>query len=99
MTYKIKFLEMALLELDDAKEYYEYQQKDLGLRFLLNVKKSVKLIEDHPKAWHPVTLRARRCLVKDFPYGIVYQIRENEIFIIAVANLHRKPNYWTDRVK
>lgn len=99
MAYNIKFLELALLELDDAKEYYEYQQKDLGLRFLHNVQKSVNLIKEYPTAWHPLTSRTRRCLVKDFPYGIVYQIRNNEILIIAVVNLHRKPNYWIDRLK
>jgi hypothetical protein len=31
---KIQFLELAQNELDDAFEYYEYQQEDLGYRFV-----------------------------------------------------------------
>jgi hypothetical protein len=30
--------------------------------------------------------------------GIIYQIREKEILVVAVANLHRKPDYWKDRI-
>ena len=33
MAYKIHFLDIAIQELDDAKEYYEYQQSDLGIKF------------------------------------------------------------------
>lgn len=99
MVYNVKFLEQALLELDDAKEYYEYQQSNLGIKFVSFVKKSVSLIKKYPFAWNPLSNEIRRCLVKGFPYGLIYQIRENEILIIAVANLHRKPNYWIDRIK
>jgi len=38
-------------------------------------------------------------MIKSFPYGIIYQAKEEEIVIVAVANLHRKPNYWIDRVE
>jgi len=46
-----------------------------------------------------MTQNSRRCLVKNFPYGIIYQEKENYILIIAIANLHRKPNYWINRTK
>ncbi len=98
MTYKTKFLEIASLELDDTKAYYDYQLEGLGKRFLNSVKKSIKLIEEHPQAWHPLTKRTRRCLIRNFPYGIVYQIKEDYILIIAIASLHRKPYYWKDRI-
>jgi len=36
--------------------------------------------------------------VKTFPYGVIYQEREDFILIVAIANLHRKPNYWAERL-
>lgn len=27
------------------------------------------------------------------------QIMDTDIFVIAVANLHRNPDYWKDRIK
>lgn len=29
-----------------------------------------------------------------FPYGVVYEADDAEVLIIAVANLHRRPDYW-----
>jgi len=42
---------------------------------------------------------SRRCLVYKFPYGVIYQYQEdkNEILIVAIAHLHRKPDYWYSR--
>ncbi len=28
--------------------------------------------------------------------GVIYQILKDKILIVAIANLHRKPNYWKD---
>ena len=93
------FLDIAAKELDDTFEYYEYQQKNLGLRFILEVENTIERIKYYPKAWHVLSENTRRCLVKNFPYGIIYQERDNDfILIIAVMNLHRQPNYWIDRI-
>jgi hypothetical protein len=34
-----------------------------------------------------------------FPYGIVYELSEIEIVLIAVAHLHREPEYWRSRLQ
>lgn len=95
----IRILDEATDELDDAFSYYEYTQENLGHSFISSFRESVALIKFYPNGWHPLSDKTRRCLVKKFPYGIIYQVREDEILIVAVANLHRKPNYWVDRVE
>ena len=95
----IEFLSIAQQELDDAITYYNYEQEGLGKRFLSEVVKALKRIEHFPQAWQLLTKNSHRCLINHFPYGIIYQIREEKILIIAVANLHRKPDYWPDRTK
>ncbi len=94
----VEFLEIAEDELHDTFEYYEYQQKDLGYRLVNEVYKSIELIKLFPEGWSKISKNTRRCLVKSFPYGIIYQIRGDKILVVAIANLHRKPNYWVDRV-
>jgi hypothetical protein len=39
-----------------------------------------------------------RCRVNRFPYGLVYEVSGEEIVIVAVMHLHRRPGYWRDRV-
>ena len=95
---KIIFLEIAQIELDDAIQYYNYEVPGLGDAFLNEVLNALDRIGEFPEAWHPCSKRTRRCQTRRFPYGIIYQIREEEILIVAVANLHRKPDYWADRI-
>ena len=79
-------------------EYYEAQKPGLGLELFEEVWAAIERIEQYPEAWQPVSPRTRRCQTNRFPYGVIYQIRENEILIVAVAHLHRKPSYWQNRI-
>lgn len=96
---KFEFLEIAQRELDDTFEYYEFLQKDLGYRFISEVKKSIERISFFPYTWQKITSDTRRCLVKGFPYGVIYKVYDKSIVVIAIANLHRKPDYWKDRLE
>jgi len=60
--------------------------------------KALDRLAKFPEAWHPCSKRTRRCQTHRFPYGIIYQIRKEEILIIAIANLDREPDYWEDRL-
>ena len=95
---KINFLKIAQVELDDAIKYYNFEVPGLGDAFLTEVLNALDRIGRFPEAWHPCSKRTRRCQTRRFPYGIIYQIREKEILIVAVANLHRRPDYWKDRL-
>ena len=95
---KIRFLEIAQFELDDAIEYFNYEAPGLGNEFLTEVLNALDRIGKFPEAWHPCSKRTRRCQTRRFPYGIIYQLREKEILVVAIANLHRKPEYWNDRI-
>jgi len=95
---EIHFLEIAQKELDDAIEYYNHEVHGLGYVFLVEVLNALDRIGKFPEAWHPCSKRTRRCQTRRFPYGVIYQIREKEILIVAIANLHRIPEYWKDRI-
>lgn len=95
---KINFLEIAQIELDEAVEYYNFQLPRLGETFLAEVLSALDRIGEYPDAWQMYTNRIRRCQTRHFPYGVIYQIREEEILVVAIANLHRNPDYWLDRI-
>ncbi len=95
---EIRLLEVARRELDEAVEYYTSESPGLGDLFLLEAVAAFQRVKQFPKAWHPYTENTRRCRTRRFPYGIVYQILESEILIVAVAHMHRQPAYWLDRI-
>ncbi len=95
---KLKYHPQARLELNEAADYYEKRQSGLGWDFLEEVQLAIRRILDFPNAWQPLSSNTRRCLTKRFPFGVVYQIKTDEVRIIAIAHLKRRPGYWRSRV-
>jgi 1,2-phenylacetyl-CoA epoxidase catalytic subunit len=95
---KVIIAKIAKNEFKEAKQYYEIQQEGLGKRFDENIKEAIKRIKKYPEAWQIEVGNVRRCLVHKFPYKILYSIRNKKILILAFAHLHRKPEYWIDRI-
>jgi plasmid stabilization system protein ParE len=91
---KYRFTSAALSELKEALAYYEREQAGLGLRFLDEIDSALNRILDFPHAWHRVSARSRRCRTHRFPFGLLYQIRTEEILITAVMDLRRDPRRW-----
>ncbi len=94
----IRLLEPARAELDEAIAWYAEQAPGLGDAFLIEALKTIKLIEQFPTAWHPLTSQIRRCRLKRFPYSVVYTMDGDEILVLAMAHQHRKPSYWRSRL-
>ncbi|MDM8523210.1 hypothetical protein QUF80_07555 [Desulfococcaceae bacterium HSG8] len=59
---------------------------------------AVERIRFMPEAWAKIGRRTRRCLVKGFPYALLYIPESDEILVTAVAHLHRNPEYYKDRI-
>ena len=43
--------------------------------------------------------KASRCRLSRFPYGLIYTIDHGDVLVLAVAHLHRHPDYWHDRLQ
>jgi mRNA-degrading endonuclease RelE of RelBE toxin-antitoxin system len=86
-------------ELFAAVAWYDKERKGLGDEFLLEVRRAVHRVEENPEAWAPLSRRSRRCRVRRFPYGVIYQILPTRIRVMAVAHLHREPGYWKKRAR
>ena len=83
----------------EALEYYEGSQQGLGAAFAKEVYATIQRILYFPEAWSKLSRNTRRCLTNRFPYGVVYHVMKEEILIVAIAQLNRKPGYWKERLK
>ena len=87
----------ARIEFIEAIAYYERCREGLGLRFSREVHATINRITIRPVAWPQISHNTRRCLTRRFPYGVIYEVQENEILIIAITHLNREPGYWKNR--
>lgn len=95
----VRFLAIAETELDEAIHWYEGQASGLGDAFLVEVLSAAKRMALYPDAWQLLDEGVRRCRLSRFPYGLIYAIEGTDILVLAVAHLHRNPDYWRDRLQ
>lgn len=95
LSYSFHYL--AERELNDAAAYYERERVGLGMAFLDELERCIEYVLDHPEAAPLVGRRARRKLLSRFPYGLVYSIADDQLRILAIMNLKRRPFYWKRR--
>ena len=93
----VRFHPEAESEMTKAAAWYEDQQADLGKRFLASVQDALNRIKITPLLYPVVDSKARRCLTKTFPFGIIFRVETDCILVIAVMHLHRDPHCWTER--
>jgi mRNA-degrading endonuclease RelE of RelBE toxin-antitoxin system len=95
--YEIVFHTDAAEEMQAAAAYYEERVSGLGDEFLDEIEQGLHRIRQFPLLWSIYEGEYRRYLLKRFPYGLIYRLTPDRIFIIAVAHLHREPGYWKTR--
>lgn len=95
---QVEFIEPALIELDDAIEFYNLQSIGLGDIFFKEVLRTIDLISNYPNMWSPNTKNTRRAVLRKFPYNLIYTVLDKNIFVIAVAHQYREPEYWINRI-
>jgi len=84
-------------EFDEAVAYYDRCEPGLGIEFAEEVYAAIQRIIRYPKAGVQLSPNTRRSLMSRFPYGVIYQPKADTVWIIAVANLNRRPGYWRRR--
>jgi plasmid stabilization system protein ParE len=92
----VEFLEPAAQEFYETVAFYNIQRQGLGQEFAEEVEDTIERIKQNPEAWTTVSSsrRARRCLTNRFPDCIIYQIRPDMLFIVAVWHQRRRPQSW-----
>jgi toxin ParE1/3/4 len=94
---RVTFNELAERELNDAAQYYELERPGLGTAFVAEVERRTREIVTHPLAGLSVGGAVRRRLCQRFPYALLYSVGGDDIRILAVMHLRRRPSYWVAR--
>ena len=99
MRRAARISEAASDELTDAVRWYEAQRPGLGAELFDAVTATIETIETQAEigtAAYPDP-QTRRVLVVRFPYQVVYRLDQDEIVVVAIAHLKRRPGYWQHR--
>jgi toxin ParE1/3/4 len=99
VTQPLRIHSLASLELAEAVRWYESKRVGLGGELFDEFAALMARLTMNPESGNPISVdqKTRRLLVTRFPYQVVYRVRMNEIVIVALAHLKRRPRYWKHR--
>jgi toxin ParE1/3/4 len=93
----------AAADLTSAGDWYELQLPGLGLDLADDIQRGLNAIAESPETW-PLwpgigeAVGVRRFLLARFPFAVGYIVEADEIVVLAIAHLRRRPGYWLARL-
>lgn len=97
MTWAVEFHPEARAEMLEAYDWYTEQNPTAGDAFFVEVDRVMASIAARPRTWPQHIEGTHRCLLRRFPYSVIYRILEDRVEIVAVAHQKRRPGYWRGR--
>lgn len=100
---RVHFHPGAAADLTSAGDWYEQQLAGLGADLASEVAHALNAITERPMTW-PLwpgvgeSVCVRRFLLARFPFAVGYVAEGDEIVVLAVAHLRRRPGYWLNRL-
>jgi plasmid stabilization system protein ParE len=94
----VAYHRLAASELIKSARFYERRNSTLGDAFLDSVEQLIIEIQRTPTIGKPGLHNTRSRRTKRFPFRIVYIEQADRFWIVAVAHLSRRPNYWARRL-
>ncbi|PWU20377.1 MAG: plasmid stabilization protein [Verrucomicrobia bacterium] len=92
-------LHEADIEFSESVIHYEAKEPGLGERFRNEVAETVECIQRNPEVPRLRAKRYRRVNLSIFSHYIAYIIRADEIWSVAIAHSHRRPEFWLPRLR
>ena len=93
MSYEIVIQSEAILDIQEAFEWYEAQESGLGFEFIEEIESGYLKICKHPLHYTSINERFRRLRINRFPYLVVYEIEGNVIIVNSIRHISRKSKY------
>jgi plasmid stabilization system protein ParE len=78
-------------DIQTAFNRYENFQEGRGAMFMRHLDAALTLMRQHPEIAPVYGGRYRRMLIRDFPYGIFYEVQQQRIIIGAIVDLRQNP--------
>ena len=82
----------------ESVAYYDSREPGLGMRFRDEVASGMDRILRYPEVPRLRSKGYRRVNLRIFPHYIAYVIREETIWVVAIAHGYRRPEFWIERI-
>ncbi len=82
----------------DEVRYFAAISPELGDRFYDEISALLRVACAYPRRYRVFDPPLRRVLARGFPYAVLYAVKADYVWVVAIAPLKRDPNYWKHRL-
>lgn len=104
MTLQVRFDPAAVGEARAARDWYNDASPGLGADFIDELWRTIEQVRRWPAlaprlALEGVSDEMRRAPLRGFPFGVIYVVFGDVLWVVAVAHAWRRPGYWRSRTR
>ncbi|MDB4903333.1 MAG: hypothetical protein JWQ63_2614 [Mucilaginibacter sp.] len=92
MGYNLLLQTEAILEIQEAFEWYEEQKEGLGYELIEEIEVCYEKRSIHPERYSYINQLYRRIKTNRFPYVLVYEIEDDNIIVNSIRHIKRNPD-------
>ena len=89
---------LAGCDIEEAARFYEGKRSGLGATFRMAVADALNRIVKALEMFPILRSGIRRCLVRRFPYAVLFHFDGKIVDVLVVTNLRRRPGWWMERI-
>ena len=90
--FQVIILEKAFQEIENARDFYENNQINLGSSFTNEVFSILETLESNPLLFPVKFKNMREAVINKFPFVVIFEILpNNEIIVLSVFHFRRNP--------
>jgi plasmid stabilization system protein ParE len=95
---RVAFESAARADVRAAMTHYGAISPHLAARFASELDDTVRRIRTMPQAMPPAGAGLRRCLLRHFPYSVIYRTSFDPLRVLAVMHHRQSPERWQGRL-
>jgi plasmid stabilization system protein ParE len=95
---EVSFHPEAIADAVQSRAWYAARSPRAAAAFEVELDRAIARLREAPLRWPPFGQGTRKVMLRRFPIAVIYRVGMDEIQVLAVAHLHRRPGFWNDRV-
>jgi plasmid stabilization system protein ParE len=88
----------ALTELKFALGWNLERNETAALKFASELDRAMDLVIEFSQRWPVGEHGTRKFVLRRFPFAVVYREKQAALQVLAIAQGHRRPGYWKNRL-
>jgi plasmid stabilization system protein ParE len=95
--YEVEVLPWAVADAREAYLYLLERDPQVAVEFQRRVTEALRALAETAQQYQAREGSIRRCPLKTFPHGILYEVEGDKVIVYAVAHPRREPGFWKKR--